>query len=314
MSARRKLNDDKKLSGDKLNKKRKTVSTNSESPKDMEQLESPTKSKKKRQSIETGGAVAKAVQARRFLSDNARATAASTLPARETGSVRDRLDSGGKRSTSGTRKVAKAVRKKTLSQVARALQGRRKDGDPLEMDDSDLEEDVDDSYVVDTSDDSDSVANESSSEEEEVAMEDDESDTPSQKRADAIFERTNRAIYNGRDELSSDTGHRTAPVAMTPINDASSLLRLDGPIRIRGMSRTESMQNRQKHVADRVRTFVKTEVFRRIKFINSDTMFEQAIKLVMDCENVPDQQRRQFQMLYESVFNEALNTKRSSCG
>ena len=112
MPARRKLNDDKKLSGNKLNKKRKTVSTNSESPKDMEQLESPTKSKKKRQSIETGGAVAKAVQARRFLSDDAQATAASTLPARETGSVMDRLDSGGKQSTSGTRKVAKAVRKK----------------------------------------------------------------------------------------------------------------------------------------------------------------------------------------------------------
>jgi hypothetical protein len=111
--ARRKLNDDKKLSGNKLNKKRrKTVSTNSESPKDMEQLESPTKSKKKRQSIETGGAVAKAVQARRFLSDDAQATAASTLPARETWSVRDRLDSGGKQSTSGTRKVAKAVRKR----------------------------------------------------------------------------------------------------------------------------------------------------------------------------------------------------------
>ena len=73
------------------------------------------------------------------------------------------------------------------------------------------------------------------------------------------------------------------------------------------------MQNRQKHVADRVRTFVKTEVFRRIKFINSDTMFEQAIKLVMDRENVPDQQQGQFQMQYESVFNEALNTKRSSC-
>ncbi len=57
------------------------------------------------------------------------------------------------------------------------------------------------------------------------------------------------------------------------------------------------MQNRQKHVADRVRTFVKTEVFRRIKFINSENMFKQAIKLVMDRENVPDQQRGQFQTL-----------------
>ncbi len=125
---RRKLNDDKKMSGNKLNKKQKTVSTNPESPKDVEQLELPTKSKKKRQSIETGGAVAKAVQARRFLSDNARATVASTLPARETGRVRDCLDSGGKQSTSGTRKIANAVKK--LSQVARVLgAGRSKDGD-----------------------------------------------------------------------------------------------------------------------------------------------------------------------------------------
>jgi hypothetical protein len=73
----------------------------------MEQLESPSKSKKKRQSIETGGAVAKAVQARRFLSNDAQATVAAS-----TGSARDPLDSGGKQSISGTRKVAKAVRNK----------------------------------------------------------------------------------------------------------------------------------------------------------------------------------------------------------
>jgi hypothetical protein len=157
------------------------------------------------------------------------------------------------------------------------------------MDDSDPEEDVGDSYVVNTSNNSNSVVHELSSEEEEVVMEDDESNTLSQKWSDAIFEQTHCEIHNGCEELSSKTGHRTAPVVRTPINDASSLLRLDGPIRVRGMLRTESMQNSQKHVADRVRTFVKTEVFRRIKLINSDTMFKQAIKLVMDCENVPDQ-------------------------
>jgi hypothetical protein len=192
-------------------------------------------------------------------------------------------------SGTSTKRVGKSCEKKTLLQVARALEaGQRKDGEPLEMDDSDLEEDVNVSYFVDTSDDSNSVVHESSSEDEEVVMEDDESNTPSQRWADAIFEQTNCEIHNGREELSSNTGHRTAPVVQMPINDVSSLLRLDGPIRIHGMSRTESMQNRQKHVADRVRTFVKTEVFRRIKFINSDTMIEQAIKLVMDRENVPD--------------------------
>jgi hypothetical protein len=55
------------------------------------------------------------------------------------------------------------------------------------MDDSDLEDDVDDSYVVNTSDNSNSVVHESLSESEEVVMEDDESNTPSQRRSDAFF-------------------------------------------------------------------------------------------------------------------------------
>jgi hypothetical protein len=84
-------------------------------------------------------------------------------------------------------------------------------------------------------------------------------------------------------------------------------------IQVRGMSKTESMRNRQKHVGERVRTFVKCSIFRRIKFINSDMMFQKAFKLVIEQEAVPHHQRGQFQMLYESVFNEALNTKRSFC-
>ena len=96
-------------------------------------------------------------------------------------------------------------------------------------------------------------------------------------------------------------------------NVASSLQDMEGFLTIRGMSSKESVQNRQKHIADRMRTFVKSEVFRRIKFINSDLMFQRAFKLAMDHENVPAEKRAKFQMLYESVFNEALNTKRSSC-
>jgi hypothetical protein len=49
-------------------------------------------------------------------------------------------------------------------------------------------------------------------------------------------------------------------------------------------------------------------------FINSDTMFQKAFKLVIDQEAVPPHQQGQFQMLYKSVFNKSLNTKRrSSC-
>ena len=93
----------------------------------------------------------------------------------------------------------------------------------------------------------------------------------------------------------------------------ASLLKIGGDILVRGMSKTESVKKRQKHVATRITQFVKTEVFRRIKFINGDAMFQKAFQLVIDFENVPRHQHLRFQMLYESAFNDALNTKRSSC-
>jgi hypothetical protein len=42
-------------------------------------------------------------------------------------------------------------------------------------------------------------------------------------------------------------------------------------------------------------------------------MFGKAFKGVMDHECVADRDRVKFQMLYESVFNHALNSKRSTC-
>ncbi len=42
-------------------------------------------------------------------------------------------------------------------------------------------------------------------------------------------------------------------------------------------------------------------------------MFQLAFRLVIDFENVPPHMHLRFQMLYESAFNDALNTKRSSC-
>lgn len=68
---------------------------------------------------------------------------------------------------------------------------------------------------------------------------------------------------------------------------ASSLQDMEGVLTIRGMSSKESVQNRQKHIAHIVRTFVKLDVFRRLKFINCDLMFQRALKLAMDNENIP---------------------------
>jgi hypothetical protein len=79
------------------------------------------------------------------------------------------------------------------------------------------------------------------------------------------------------------------------------------------MLKTESAQKQQKHVAHQIAHFVKLDVVRRIKFINSDATFRKAFQLVIDFDNVPPHMHLRFKMLYESDFNDALNTKRSLC-
>ena len=91
---------------------------------------------------------------------------------------------------------------------------------------------------------------------------------------------TQRREGDGRG-VATSTGHtasavRPIPVVRTPPTAAaSSLLNLDGLIHVRGMSRTESMKCRQKFVTQRISTFVKAELFRRIKFIRSGKYFRQ---------------------------------------
>jgi hypothetical protein len=48
-----------------------------------------------------------------------------------------------------------------------------------------------------------------------------------------------------------------------------------------GLTRKESMEKRQPHLADRVRHYVKSIIFRRIKFVNSDQMSHKALQLVI---------------------------------
>lgn len=113
------------------------------------------------------------------------------------------------------------------------------------------------------------------------------------------------------DTPSSRTGNKASAAVQS--TSGNSILNLDAPIQIRGMSKKESLRNQQPHVAHRVRAFVKAELFRKIKFVNNDAMFQRAINQVMDRENVANHQRGRFQMIYESTFNDALNQKRSSC-
>jgi hypothetical protein len=75
----------------------------------------------------------------------------------------------------------------------------------------------------------------------------------------------------------------------------------------------ESLCYQEAHVATRVRSFVKNILFRNIKFVNSKSMIQKAMKLVLKFENVTEHKKLEFHMLYETVFNETLNAKRSSC-
>jgi hypothetical protein len=118
---------------------------------------------------------------------------------------------------------------------------------------------------------------------------------------------------NHEEMSTTRTGH-TAGAAVRPANrnvgvvesslsnqerreGASIMLDLDRVIPIRGMSKSESLRIQQKHVANRIRVFVKTDIFRQIKFIKSNAMFQKAITLVMDHENVPHNRRRQYQSI-----------------
>jgi hypothetical protein len=82
----------------------------------------------------------------------------------------------------------------------------------------------------------------------------------------------------------------------------------------RGMSNTVSVVKREKYVATRIMQVVKSEVVCRIKFVISAEMFQTAFVKVTELEKVPPHNCLLIQLtLYESCFNKALNTKRSSC-
>ena len=110
----------------------------------------------------------------------------------------------------------------------------------------------------------------------------------------------NRSAQQG----SVDPPNNANPNAMLSLRQV-----IDVGIMVRGLSKAESLQKQEKHVANRVIQFVKSDIFRRIKFINNDAMFQKAFLLVMNHEKVEPHKRVSFQMLYESCFNLALNLR-----
>ena len=124
----------------------------------------------------------------------------------------------------------------------------------------------------------------------------------------------------GAEELHSsddddDDDDYVVPAKRGRTSSAGAAQNLEGLIRVRGMSAKESSmsEKHQENIADRVTTYVRKHMFRVVKFISNEHMFGKAFKEVMDHECVANRDRVKFQMLYESVFNHALNSKRSTC-
>jgi hypothetical protein len=87
----------------------------------------------------------------------------------------------------------------------------------------------------------------------------------------------NNSRDGDRRGMSTTTSHTATmsvqpiPVVRTQIAAAPISPDMDELIHIHGMSRSESLKCRQKFVTQRLNTFVKTDLFRKIKFVNSDT-------------------------------------------
>jgi hypothetical protein len=122
-----------------------------------------------------------------------------------------------------------------------------------------------------------------------------------------------RAEFERRGALLTDA---EAPPNDATLTASTSHARPDARMAVprAGLLNEESIVPREEsHVRKRIVLFVKTDLFRKIKFVNSASMFQRAFRKVIEFEKVRPQMHYQFQMTYEKTFNLALNQKRSSC-
>ena len=90
-------------------------------------------------------------------------------------------------------------------------------------------------------------------------------------------------------------------------NGESTVVNLDVPIC--GMSKSELRRNQHEYATQRIKAFVISKVFRKIKFISKDDMLREAMDWVMKHEKVPQEKRLMYRVVYESVFNESLKRR-----
>ena len=78
------------------------------------------------------------------------------------------------------------------------------------------------------------------------------------------------------------------------------------------MSYRKAHQEQKKNVADRIQVLVKGTIFRKLKFITSEAMFnKQAMKIVIETEEPDDED--EFIRIYKTCVVGVINAKRSTC-
>ncbi len=88
--------------------------------------------------------------------------------------------------------------------------------------------------------------------------------------------------------------HKLAGVVDSTVDRTKSKSALSGvdldQVLVHVYTAKESLRIQKAHVATWVRSFVKNILFRNIKFVNSKSMIQKAMKLVMKFENVAKQE------------------------
>ncbi len=77
------------------------------------------------------------------------------------------------------------------------------------------------------------------------------------------------------------------------------------------MSYRKAPQVQKKNVADRIQVLVKGTIFRKLKFITSEEMFNKAMKIVIETEEPNDED--EFIRIYKTCVVGGINAKRSTC-
>ena len=85
----------------------------------------------------------------------------------------------------------------------------------------------------------------------------------------------------------------------------------DADTQKKAMSYRKAPQEQKENVADRIQVLVKGTIFRKLKFITSEAMFNKAMKIVIETEE-PDHEE-EFIRIYKTCVVGGINAERSTC-